>query len=94
MSIQPGVVCRGRAVGDTANGFAGQYVIQYFGTHGEFVGEFDWEVEPLGDGCLTWHNRKGNIAIPVDEGAVVFEGFGLPNCENSIIVAYCTRPRR
>ena len=42
MSIQPGVVCSGRAVGDTSNGFPGQYVIQYFGTRGELVGEFDW----------------------------------------------------
>ena len=89
MSIQPGVICRGRAVGDTSNGFPGQYVIQYFGTRGELVGEFDWQVEPVSDGYrLTWRNRKGNIAIPVDEGAVVFEGFGFPNSESSIVVAY------
>ena len=89
MSIQPGTICRGRAVGDTSNGFPGHYIIQYFGTQGEFVGEFDWEIEPVGEGYrLTWRNRKGNLTIPVDEGAVVFEGFGFPNSDKSIVVTY------
>ena len=89
MSQQPGTVCRGRAVGDTSNGFAGRYVIQYFGTQEELVGEFDWELEPVGDGYrLTWRNRKGNLTIPVEEGALVLEGFGFPNSDKSIVVAY------
>jgi hypothetical protein len=89
MAQQQGKICRGRAVGDTSNGFPGKYVIQYFGVNDELVGEFDWTIEPVGEGyALTWKNRPSNISIPAPEGEVVLEGFGFPNGDKSIVVGY------
>jgi hypothetical protein len=89
MQQASGKICLGKAIGDTSNGFPGTYVIQYFGTDGELVGEFDWSIARAGDGYrLTWRNRGVNRTIPVQEGDVVFEGFGFPNSEDSIVVTY------
>jgi hypothetical protein len=89
MAQMPGKICRGRAVGDTSNGFAGEYVIQYFGVQDELVGEFDWIIEATGEGyVLTWKNRPANARIAAAAGEVVFNGFGFPNSEKSIVVAY------
>lgn len=89
MAQQAGTVCRGKARGDTANGFPGDYHIQYFGTAGELLGDFDWHIEPVGESyCLVWRNRPENTRIPVEAGEVVFEGFGFPNGEDTIVVAY------
>jgi hypothetical protein len=86
---QAGVVCRGHAVGDTSNGFPGEYRIRYFGVNGETVGEFDWHIESVDQAYrLTWRNRAGNVFIPAAPGDVVFEGFGFPNTDRSIVVAY------
>src|SRR5882762_8846986 len=34
MALDAGAICRGRAVGDTSNGFPGDYVISYYGVDG------------------------------------------------------------
>jgi|SRR6516162_5621191 hypothetical protein len=88
MVQSPGAICLGKARGDTSNGFPGDYQIRYFDTEGRPVGDYDWHIEPVGD-CyrLTWRNRAGN-ALPTPPGVVVFEGFGFPNTERSIAVAY------
>ena len=58
MGQKAGAVCRGRAVGDTSGGFAGDYVIRYFGVDDTVVGDFDWHIEAVGDAYrLTWRNR-------------------------------------
>jgi hypothetical protein len=86
---QAGVVCRGRAVGDTSNGFPGDYQISYFGVDGQSVGEFDWHIEAVDQAFrLTWRNRAGNAFIPAEPGDVVFEGFGFSNTDRSIVVTY------
>ena len=88
MVQKPGAICLGRAQGDTANGFPGEYQIRYFDAEGRPVGDFDWRIEAVGDGFqLTWRNRPGN-SLPVAPGCVVFEGFGFRNSEGSIAVAY------
>jgi hypothetical protein len=89
MGQRAGVVCRGRAVGDTSNGFAGDYRIRYFGVDDSCVGEFDWHIEAVGQAYrLTWRNRAENLLIPAAVGDVVFEGFGFQNTDRSIVVAY------
>ena len=89
MGQQAGVICRGRAVGNASNGFPGDYRICYYGVDGQSVGEFDWHIEAVGDAYrLTWRNGPDNALIPVPPGEVVFEGFGFPNSERSIVVAY------
>jgi hypothetical protein len=89
MDMDEGVVCRGRAVGDTSNGFPGDYHIQYFDVKGQLAAEYDWHIEPAGD-CfrLTWRARPETNPLPVEAGGVTFEGFGFPNGERSIVVAY------
>jgi len=89
MALGAGVICRGRAIGDTSNGFPGDYVISYYGVDGGHVGDFDWHIESIKDGHrLTWRNREGNVLIPVEPSGLVFEGFGFPNTDRSIVVAY------
>jgi hypothetical protein len=89
MGQQAGVVCRGRAVGDTSNGFAGDYLIRYFGVDDHSVGDFDWHIESVGQAYrLTWRNRAENTFIPAAPGDIVFEGFGFANTDRSIVVAY------
>jgi hypothetical protein len=89
MGQKAGAVCRGRAVGDTSGGFAGDYVIRYFGVDDTVVGDFDWHIEAVGDAYrLTWRNRPENALIPAGAGDVVFEGFGFHNSARSIVVAY------
>lgn len=84
-----GIICRGEAEGDTTDGFAGTYRIRYYGVDGAQNGEFDWELVPVGESFrLTWRQREGNPHIPVPVGDVVFEGFGFPNGERSIVVGY------
>jgi hypothetical protein len=89
MAARPGTICRGRAVGDTSNGFPGDYVIQYFDVDGVMAGEYDWRIEPVGD-CfrLTWRARPGEPRLPSEPGDVLYEGFGFPNSERSIAVVY------
>lgn len=89
MAKGAGIICEGRAEGDTSNGFPGAYVIRYRGVDGEINGVFDWEITPVGDGFrLLWRNRPETRTIPVEPGRVVFEGFGFPNSDRSIVVAY------
>jgi hypothetical protein len=89
MGQKAGAVCRGRAVGDTSGGFAGDYVIRYFGVDDTVVGDFDWHIEAVGDAYrLTWRNRPENALIPAGASDVVFEGFGFHNSDRSIVVAY------
>jgi hypothetical protein len=89
MALDAGVICRGRAIGDTSNGFAGDYVISYYGVDGGHVGDFDWHIESIKDGHrLTWRNREGNALVPVEPSGLVFEGLGFPNTDRSIVVAY------
>ena len=81
-----GTICRGRATGDTSNGFAGNYHIQYFDTEGELMGDFDLHIEPLGDAYyLTWRNRSDNLPTP---GEIVCEGIGFPTSDRSMILTY------
>jgi hypothetical protein len=89
MDMDEGVICRGRAVGDTSNGFPGDYHIQYFDVKGQLAAEYDWHIEPAGD-CfrLTWRARPETNPLPVEPGGVTFEGFGFPNSDRSIVVAY------
>jgi hypothetical protein len=88
MAQRPGAICRGRAQGDTAGGFPGDYQIRYFDVDGAPVGDFDWRIEVVGEAFrLTWRNRPGNT-LPVAPGCVVFEGFGFCNTERSLAVAY------
>jgi hypothetical protein len=89
MAMRAGTICRGRAVGDTSNGFPGDYVIQYFDVDGVLAGEYDWRIEPVGD-CfrLTWRARPGEARLPSQPGDLLYEGFGFPNSDRSIVVAY------
>jgi hypothetical protein len=89
MAMGEGIICRGRAVGDTSNGFPGNYVIQYFDVNGALAGEYDWHIAAVGD-CfrLTWRARPGEARLPSQPGDVLYEGFGFPNSERSIVVAY------
>jgi hypothetical protein len=89
MMMEEGVVCRGRAVGDTSNGFPGDYHIQYFDVKGQLAAEYDWHIEPAGE-CfrITWRARPETNPLPVETGEVAFEGFGFPNSDRSIVVAY------
>ena len=83
-----GTICRGRATGDTSNGFAGNYHIQYFDTEGELMGDFDLHIEPLGDAyCLTWRNCSDNLPTP---GEIVCEGIGFPTSDRSMVLTYWT----
>ncbi|WP_297616444.1 hypothetical protein [Nocardia sp.] len=83
----PDVVCRGRAAGDTSKGFPGDDVIGYYGADGEHVGDLDWHIEPVAESYrLNRRNREGNNLIPVPPGELVFERFGFPNSEHSIVV--------
>jgi hypothetical protein len=89
MAARPGAICRGRAVGDTSNGFPGDYVIQYFDVDDVLAGEYDWRIEPVGDGFrLTWRARPGEARIPAKAGDVLFEGFGFANTDRSIVATY------
>src|ERR1700741_3228320 len=68
-------VCRGRATGDTSNGFPGDYHVQYFGSEDELVGDFDLHIEPLGDAYrLTWRNCADDDPTP---GEIACEGVGF-----------------
>jgi hypothetical protein len=89
MDMGEGVVCRGRAVGDTSNGFPGDYHIKYFDVNDKLAAEYDWHIEPAGD-CfrLTWRARPETNPLPVAPGEVTFEGFGFPSGERRIVVAY------
>jgi hypothetical protein len=89
LAADPGVICRGRAVGDTSNGFPGDYHITYFDVTGAAAAEYDWHIEEVG-ACyrLTWRARPESNPLPVADGGVTFEGFGFPNSERSIVVAY------
>ena len=79
-------ICRGRATGDTSNGFPGKYHVQYFGSEDELVGDFDVHIEPLGDAYrLTWRNRADDDRAP---GEIVFEGFGFPTSDRSMALTY------
>lgn len=89
MGQQAGVICRGKAKGDTSSGFPGQYRIQYFGTDGALVGIFDLEIVPVGESFrLIWRNLAESPTLPGGPGSIVFEGFGFPNSETSIVVCY------
>jgi hypothetical protein len=89
MDMDEGVVCRGRAVGDTSNGFPGDYHIQYFDVKNQLAAEYDWHIEPAGASFrLTWRARPETNPLPVQPGEVTFEGFGFPNSERSIVVTY------
>lgn len=93
MHFGEGIVCRGEARGDTANGFPGDYVIRYTGTRGELVGEFAWHIVAVGEGTyrLQWYNRASN-ALPFADGEQVFEGFGLAIDERRMAVTYWMVP--
>jgi hypothetical protein len=89
MGMKPGTICRGRAVGDTSNGFPGDYVIQYFDVNDELAGTYDWHIEAVGDAFrLTWRARPGEDRLPSEPGDLLYEGFGFPNSDRSICVAY------
>jgi hypothetical protein len=79
-------ICRGRATGDTSNGFPGDYHVQYFGAEDELVGDLDLRIEQLGDACrLTWRNRPdaGSAA-----GEIAFQGIGFPTDDHSMVLTY------
>jgi hypothetical protein len=79
-------ICRGRATGDTSNGFPGNYHVQYFGTEDELVGDLDLHIEPLGDAYrLIWRNRSDNVSAP---GEIAFEGFGFRTSDQSMVLTY------
>jgi len=89
MALGEGIICTGKAKGDTSNGFPGRYEIEYFGTDGNTVGIFDWEIERAGGAYrLVWKLQADGGFIPGKKGDIVFQGFGFPNNETSIVVAY------
>jgi hypothetical protein len=89
MGMKPGTICRGRAVGDTSNGFPGKYVIQYFDVNGELAGTYDWGIEAVGDAFrIEWRAREGEDRLPSEPGDLLYEGIGFPNSDRSICVAY------
>ncbi|OBC11886.1 hypothetical protein A5784_03385 [Mycobacterium sp. 852013-50091_SCH5140682] len=79
-------ICRGRATGDTSNGFPGDYHVKYFGAEDELVGDFDLHIEQLGDACrLTWRNRPDAESAP---GEIACEGIGFPPDDHSMVLTY------
>jgi hypothetical protein len=85
-AVEKGTICRGRATGDTSNGFPGNYHIQYFGTEDELVGDLDLQIEPVGDAYrLIWRNRSDDVSAP---GEIAFEGFGFPTGDQSMVLTY------
>jgi hypothetical protein len=83
---QDRTICRGRATGDTSNGFPGNYHIQYFGSDDELVGDLDLHIEPLGDAYrLIWRNRPDGDPTP---GEIAFEGVGFPTGDRSMVLTY------
>lgn len=85
-AVDKGTICRGRATGDTSNGFPGNYHIQYFGTEDELVGDLDLQIESVGDAYrLTWRNRSDDVSAP---GEIAFEGFGFPTGDQSMVLTY------
>ncbi|GLE52398.1 hypothetical protein ATCCBAA256_19670 [Mycobacterium montefiorense] len=79
-------ICRGRATGDTSNGFPGNYHVQYFGIEDELVGDFDLHIESVGGTyCLTWRNRADDNPTP---GEIAFQGVGFPTSDRSMVLTY------
>jgi hypothetical protein len=89
MSMKPGTICRGRAVGDTSNGFPGDYVIHYYDVDDNLAAEYNWHLESVGD-CfrLEWRSRSGDDPLACEADELLYEGFGFPNSDRSIVVAY------
>ncbi|MFC3172824.1 hypothetical protein ACFOD9_01015 [Novosphingobium bradum] len=89
MAAKPGKICRGRAVGDTSNGFAGSYVIQYFDAFDELAGTYNWHIEAVGDAYrLTWRTHPDDSRLSSTPDELLYEGIGFPNSDRSICVAY------
>jgi hypothetical protein len=74
-------VLRGRATGNTKDGFPGTYVITYEAEGGASFGPFDWTITPRGDVFdLAWDMG----------GRRIIDGFGFadPDSDRSIVVVY------
>ncbi|MDT5140337.1 MAG: hypothetical protein QOD58_4599 [Mycobacterium sp.] len=79
----------GRARGDTSDGFAGHYRIQYFDAAGELTGDLDLNIQQTGESYrLTWRHRRENVRLPVAVGDVVYEGIGLLTDDNTMAITY------
>lgn len=89
----PGIVCRGRAVGDTSTGFAGEHDIEYFDAQGNLAGQYRWIVARDGDVYrIQWLAKSDADPLARKAGDVVFEGFGFANTERSLVAAYWFAP--
>lgn len=79
----------GRALGDTSNGFPGDYRVQYFDDAGELTGDLDLRIQRAGPAYrLIWRHRRQNVSLPAAVGEVVFEGVGLPDGDRSLAISY------
>jgi hypothetical protein len=79
----------GRARGDTSDGFAGHYRIQYFDAPGELIGDLDLHIQQTGESYrLTWRHRRENVRLPVAVGDVVYEGIGLLTGSNTMAITH------
>jgi hypothetical protein len=79
----------GRAWGNTLDGFAGSYRVQYFDAAGKLTGHLDLRIQPDGDSYrLTWRHRQDNVPLPVGVGEVVYEGVGLQTGDTTMALAY------
>ena len=79
----------GRARGDTSDGFADHYRIQYFDAAGELTGDLDLHIQQTGESYrLTWRHRRENVRLPVAVGDVVYEGIGLLTGDDTMAITY------
>ncbi|MCV7198114.1 hypothetical protein [Mycobacterium angelicum] len=84
-----GAMGSGRAVGDTSNGFPGDYHVQYFDADGKMAGDLDLHIASVGESFqLTWRHRRENVRLPALAGEVIFEGIGFPTGERTMALTY------
>lgn len=84
-----GAMGTGRAIGDTSNGFPGDYHVRYFDATNKLVGDLDLRIEAVGESYhMTWRHRRDNVRLPALAGEVIFEGIGFPTGERTLALTY------
>lgn len=84
-----GAMGTGRVVGDTSNGFPGDYHVRYLDATDKLVGDLDLRIESVGESYhLIWRHRRENVRLPALAGEVIFEGIGFSTGERTMALTY------